>query len=280
MVQITTETSTGPEYVKKFAKQMLKNSIFIGTYQEKRFVECLKEYRDVVTISNDETEFIENVIAVKKRLESEFDESVWIGITSPHGIGTPAGYNLWVELPIGIFGKYWFKVKTVDFLSDQIILKLTVLRAVSNESNCNSDIDLSLSLSDIQFWAKERIQYFYKDILTIKNVKNSIIFISLLLSTLVLSLISATKYILEYLLRLIDELSKLIRTLTPVIIHTINAFGRIVFGLFHLIAALFKKTPPPQPVYTAYVNYDPNYMPKTFSSIPYNRPRAAIRDVQ
>lgn len=298
MVQINEESSTGPEYVKKFAKQMLKNSVFMGTFHEKRFVEYLKSYRDVVTISSEETEFLENVIAVKKRIEREFAQFPWIGITSPHGIGTPAGYNLWVELPIEIFGQYWFKVKTVEFLSDQIFLKLDVLRPVNNDSKSQSrhlsnssqvsDLSINISLSDIQFWAKGNIHYFYNNILTAGNIKASIIFISILLSTLVLSIIDCIKYLLEYLLKLISEISKLIRAANPIFIHAINIVGKIIFGLYHLIAALCKKPPPPQPVYNAFVNYDPSGMPGPYvlnqnfqKALPgiYNRPRAAIKKI-
>lgn len=266
MVQISEETS-GLEYVKKFAKQMLKNSIFIGTFREKRFVENLKAYRDVVTISNDETEFIENLMAVKKRIERELIHLPWVGITGPHGIGTPTGYNLWVELPIEVFGQYWFKVKSVDFLTDQVVLKLDVVRSVSSDSDSQSrsashsnfsDLNINLSLSDIQFWAKEKLCYFFNDILTSQNIKTSIIFISFAVSALFLSILDGIKYLLDYLLKLINELSNLIKAITPIAINLINFFGRIIFGLYHLIATLFKRPPPPQPIYNAYVNYDPN----------------------
>lgn len=287
MVEMVEEQTTGPEYVKRFAKQMLKNSIFIGTFHEKRFVESLNAYRDVVSISNDETELIENLIAVKKRIEREFVKFPWIGITGPHGIGTPAGYNLWVELPIEVFGKYWFKIKSVDFLSNQMFLKLEVIRPVNDNSsghlssftNTSSEI-LNVSFSDIKLWAKEKI-YFLYNVLTTDNIKSAIIFTSILFSTVVLSTIDIIKYLLEYFLKLIDELSKLIKTLTPIIVHLINTCGRIIFGLFHLIATLFKRNPPPQPVYNAYINYDPlngspifpidNKFPKALPGTPKSR---------
>lgn len=293
MVEIIDEQITGPEYVKRFAKQMLKNSIFIGTFHEKRFVESLNAYRDVVSISGDETDLIENLIAVKKRIEREFDAFPWIGITGPHGIGTPAGYNLWVELPTEVFGKYWFKIKSVEFLSNQIFLKLELIRPVNDSSgnlssftNTSSEF-LNLSFSDIKLWTKEKISYFFYNVLTTDNIKSVIIFSSVLFSTVILSTIDIIKYLLEYLLKLIDELSKLIKTLTPIVIHLINACGKIIFGLFQLIVTLFKRNPPPQPVYNAYINYDPvnrisnfpfdNNFPKALPGIP--RSRATLKNM-
>lgn len=271
-----------PEYIKSFAKQMLKNTIFIGTFHEKRFVECLNSYRDVVSISNDETDFIQNLVTVKKRIESECNKLLWIGITDPHGVGTPAGYNLWVELPIGVFGQYWFKVKTVEFCKDQISLKLDMIRPVKNEKSTSgnmsiddtfNDLSFSTFLPKMQFLMKNNVWHFCKNTLTTENIKTVIIFISVLLSTLMLSSIDMAKYLLEYLLKLVKELSKLIEALTPVMINLINLCGRIIFGLFQLIATLFKRHPPPQPVYNAYVNYDPiNGMPN--SVFDKNFPRA------
>lgn len=290
MVEIVEGHFTGPEFVKRFAKQMLKNSIFIGTFHEKRFVESLNAYRDVVSISGDETELIENLIAVKKRIECEFINFPWIGITGPHGIGTPAGYNLWVELPVEVFGKYWFKVKSVDFLSDQIFLKLKVIRPVNDNSSANlpsfTNPSNQLFFSDIKLWTKEKISNFFHVVFTTDNVKSFLMFASVLLSSLVLGFIDIIKYLLEYLLKLIDGLSKLMRTLTPIIIHLINACGRIIFGLFQLIFTLFKRNPSPQPIYNAYINYDPingmpnipfdKNFPRALPGIP--RPRATIRN--
>lgn len=294
MVEIIEGHTTGPEYVKRFAKQMLKNSIFIGTFHEKRFVASLNTYQDVVSICENETEFIENLVAVKKRIEREFVNFPWIGITGPDGVGTPAGYNLWVKLPIEVFGKYWFKVKSVDFLHEQICLKLEVIRPVNDSSsrnlssftNSSNDV-LNISIPNIKVWAKEKISVFYNNVLTIDNIKSTIIFTSILLSTVVLSFLDIIKYLLEYLLKLINELSKLINTLTPITVHLINACGRIIFGLFHLIITLFKRNPPPQPVYNAYISYDPangmpNFpfnknFPKALPNIP--RSRATIKNI-
>lgn len=296
MVELNELNTSGPEYVKRFAKQMLKNSIFIGTFHEKRFVGPLNAYRDVVTISTEETDFIENLIAVKKRIERDFDHNYWIGITGPRGIGTPVGYNLWVELPVEIFGKYWFKVKTVEFLNKQISLKVCVIRPVNGENTSGSnlsadssnDLNFNVSVPHMKLWAKEKLLYIY-NILTVGNIKSSLIFITFFISTLVLGLIDIIKYMMEYSLKLINELSKLIQSLTPLMINLINLCGRTLFGLFHMIVTLCKKNPPPQPIYNAYINYDPSkgvpnnfifdtQFPKALPNIQ-ERSRAKVRSI-
>lgn len=298
MVEIIEGNFTGREHVKRFAKQMLKNTIFIGTFHEKRFVECLDAYRDVVCISSNEADFIQNLVAVKKRIEGEFVKLPWIGITDPHGIGTPAGYNLWVELHTEIFGQYWFKVKTVDFHINQITLKLEVVRPIKNENSIygnmlsptdgSSEFSFNTSLSSIQFWMQEILGKFC-NIITTQNIKHSIIFTALLLSTLVLSAVDIIKYLLEYSLKLINGLSNLIHSSTPIVINFFNVCGKIIFGLFHLIVLLFKSNPTPPPVYNAYINYDPKKgmpnsfifdktFPKALPSAP-NRSRATIKPI-
>lgn len=296
MVAILEPNLTGAEYVKRFSKQMLKNTLFIGTFHEKRFVNCLNGYRDVVSISGDEKEFIQNLVTVKKKMEREFIQFPWIGITDSHGIGTPAGYNLWVELPVEVFGTYWFKVRTVEFHKDEVTLKLEVIRPVKNDnSHCenvasqsqnNLSTDrLNITLSDIQFWLREHFWHFYKNILTKENIKSLVIFSSILISTVVLGFFDIIKYLLEYFLKLINELTKLIHTLTPIIINVLNLFGKAIFGLFQLIVTLFARKPPPQPVYNAYITYDPRTgVPNSFNwnkSFPniQNRSSATVKPI-
>lgn len=264
MVLINEENSTGLDQVKRFAKQMLKNSIFMGTFHEKRFVECLNGYRDVVSISEKETEFIQNLMHVKRKVERELIKLAWIGITGPDIIGSPVGYNVWVELPIEVFGMYWFKVKNIEFNNDQVYLKLDPIRPVKNECSSGNMLisnydgkDLNLNISDIQIWIKDTLYKFYTNVLTKENMKTAVIFVSVFVSTLVLGSVEILKYLLEYLLRLLQELSKVIQNFTPIIINLINLCGKTIFGLFHLIVILFKRNPPPQPIYNAYVNYDP-----------------------
>lgn len=71
--------------VRIFAKQMLQGRLFLGHFQERRFVEPLQAYRDVIII-NDEDKFKNDIELVRKRLKN-FYRNNWIGITNPTFVG-------------------------------------------------------------------------------------------------------------------------------------------------------------------------------------------------
>ncbi|KAJ8985758.1 hypothetical protein NQ317_014411 [Molorchus minor] len=246
---------------------MVKNSLFMGSFHEKRLVESLNSYRDVITISPDEEDFIKNLMAVKKKIDKDWLKKTWVGITEPNTVGAPVGYNLWVELREEIFGKYWFKVKNIEFLENEIRMKLDIIRPVKDEYSLNNasnesaendqSIDVQALLKEVGRNVKQNLICFYKNILTFKNTKETVIFTSLLLATIVAGAFNMIQYGLEYLLRLIKELSGFIKAASPIIIAFINCIGRFGSGMFSMILGICKRNPVPQPVYNAYVNYDP-----------------------
>lgn len=256
------------DYIKRYAKQMLKNSLFIGTFQEKRFVEPLDSYRDVITISTDEEDFINNLLVVKKKIDDGFIKKPWLGITDPDTVGAPVGFNLWVELKEEVFGKYWYKVKTVEFRENEIRLKLDIIRPVkqehspprsstSNPQSSTNDVDFREYFNQICDVLKLNLMNFCSSVLTFENIKQSVIFLSLLVGAIITGGISIIQYLLEYVLKLIREVSILIRAVTPIITSCINLIGRSIFGFYSMIVALYKSKPPPQPVYNAYLQCDP-----------------------
>lgn len=257
------------DYIKKYAKQMLRNSLFIGKFQEKRFVEPLNLYRDVVTISADEKDFIHNLLVVKKKINEGFLKNPWLGITDPDTVGAPVGYNLWVELKEEVFGKYWYKVKTVEFHDNEIKLKLDIIRPVkqersplrSNTSNSQQtarEVDFKEYLGQICDVLKLNLANFCTSVLTFENIKQSVIFLSVLVGAIITGGISIIQYLLEYILKLIREVSFLIKAITPIVTSCINLIGRSIFGFYSMIVALYKSKSPPPPVYNAYLQYDPN----------------------
>lgn len=248
------------EYTKKYAKQMLKNTIFIGRYHEKRLAEYLNSYRDVISIDTNEGQFIENLLAVKKKITETYLKKTWIGITETESSGGTPNYSLWVELTENVFGEFWFKVKTVEFLDNEVRLKLENVRPVKQESPCRSTLDISdiknliPTIKGLPLLLLERFICFCKENLTYDNTKHTVIFIFLLASTLVVGIVNGIKYFLEYLLKLLREVSGLIKVLTPIILNFFNLIQRLVFGLYHMIILLFQGKPKPQPVYNLIYN--------------------------
>lgn len=227
--------------VRKFAKNMLKSTLFIGFFLEKRFVEPLNSYRDLVKLADDETDLINNLIAVRRRCSNFFPKDFWIGITEPAIIGAPAGYNLWVTLDEEVFGSYWYKIKTVKFYNKEVRIKLEVVRPVIKEVTPIKNIRFkedSFHLDNVRNRAQLCLQDF-TNVLTISNVKESIIFIFLLMTTLLTFCVQGIHYCLDYVLKLIRELSGLIKASSPIIINFMKLVVNIVNGFFSLITTLW-----------------------------------------
>lgn len=86
------------EILQDFCRSALKSKIFIGTFKEKRFVEELKNYRDVIEIQAEENEIIEDLTNANNELIKFYytklvDKEFFIGFAKNDKI-----YSLWTEL--------------------------------------------------------------------------------------------------------------------------------------------------------------------------------------
>nr|CAH7760446.1 unnamed protein product [Callosobruchus chinensis] len=253
-------------YIQKYAKSILRDCIFVGAFQEKRYVDCLKDYRHVIRISLEEQELVKTLLKLKRRIGECYLKKPWIGITEPGTVGAPEGFNLWVVLPEEILGSYWYKIRKLEFLENEIRLKLDILRPFKEnnafQSGGNDAVltDMNSIFKDLQYRLKENIYLIYRDFLTVSNFKQTIVFIFALVTVLVGSSINAIHYLLEYLLKLMRETSNLVRAFTPIFNNLLNFFGKIIFGLYHMIVSLMNGAPKPQPVYNNYVALDPKVL--------------------
>lgn len=105
--------------------------MFLGHYQEKRYVERLKTYKDLVVLNSTEKTFRDDIELVYKRIQKQInddsvdgeknDAGVWLGFTSPDVIGAPAGHCIWTKLNESestvAFGQYWFQVRIIQQLN-------------------------------------------------------------------------------------------------------------------------------------------------------------------
>ncbi|CAH0552666.1 unnamed protein product [Brassicogethes aeneus] len=237
--------------VKIFAKRMLKTTLFVGTFQEKRFVESLNAYRDVIKINDEEERFIENLRSVKIKVQTSLTKK-WVGITSPTTAGAPVGHCLWVDLGKNILGKYWFKVKTVELTDNEFRLKLEIVRPYKAESLFGDssmemdnivNFDFQKYLTSICDNLKLNTKYFLIHILTLQNIKETTVFLSLLLATMVTALVQTIKYLMEYFLKLIKTISEFIKSVTPIMITTIKVLGGIATSIINSITVMFQGKP-------------------------------------
>lgn len=271
-----TEALTEEQEIKIFSKQMLINRLFLGHYQERRFVESIGSYRDVVFITATEYELKKDLDTVMQRLKDfcEFSE-MWVGITGPDCVGAPAGYAVWVKLHNLAFGRYWFQIKKVKFVDDrEMILHLKCIRPADAESvsesrkvfeTPDSAPEPTPANDDTVNYdkVKQKGKKFLEDIttnlasvFTVHNIKEAITFMFVFIVTCVTGMFYLVRYVGDYSIKFMREFSYFIQANTPIFLAVIDLWGKCIGGLYLLIAMLWrgsKVQPPPD------VNWGPHH---------------------
>lgn len=141
---LSTLASTNPHEIalQSLCKQLLKSKLFKGYYLERRYVEELQDYRDVVCLQKSEKSLEKMLRDIRDKLQLFYsfqNPNMWIGITSGplSGITQPLPFALetylWVELKDMAFIEYWFNIKSIRFRANEVVIKLKVVQPVENE---------------------------------------------------------------------------------------------------------------------------------------------------
>lgn len=140
--------------MQSLTKQLYKSRLFRGVYLERCFVEQLGGYRDVIALQCSERDLEKQLLASTTQLQmfyQRFVPNMWVGITKG-SVGsykhTPNPYQLdtcvWTELNDLAFGEYWFSIKSLRFRSNEVQLKLKMVREVEPDTLSTSRRSLSL----------------------------------------------------------------------------------------------------------------------------------------
>ncbi|GLH05449.1 Uncharacterized protein GBIM_11048 [Gryllus bimaculatus] len=278
------------QQVQIFAKQMLAKRIFVGHYQERRYVGALNSYRDIVCVTESENDLPRDLNIVKKRIEQFYPSDViWTGITGPEMVGAPAGYSLWVKLNNIPFGHYWFQIREVKFIENlEICVRLKCLRSVdvdggfgirastnSEKQTLNLDSqqdetqekeDSSKIISSFDF---QKLLVSVKDInyhdtlnhwisalsllFTFHNMRQMLSFLVILVISAVTGFFKFVAFLGDFSLRLMREISVFVNACTPIVLGIIDFFSKCVGGLFILITLLWRGSTPNN----AFQNFQP-----------------------
>ncbi|KAI9580016.1 hypothetical protein GQX74_000804 [Glossina fuscipes] len=123
-------------------KHLLKSRLFRGFYEQRRYVEQVRTYRDIVSLQHTEKDLRKLLRDISQKLQMFYlsqNQRMWIGVTNSNAIGVSQypGQTLdiyiWVELDELAFGQYWFTIKTVKFRENEVMLKLKMVRPVEFE---------------------------------------------------------------------------------------------------------------------------------------------------
>lgn len=271
--------------VRALAERKLIDRIFMGDYQEKRYVSKLNTYKDLIVLNKHEKILCDDLAMVKNQMLSN-NSNAWFGFTEPMDVGAPAVYCVWTTLddtnkvhaPGGdaanaasiVFGEYWFQVKSLRFGVNSMELHVTMLRPIDPNSSMATAQTLSsiaqqaleIDTAKVQQYVQENIievdwimlfnqwktstnQKVYRFFSTEINWMNFVQGIRLLGSLsilLVTFLVHSIHWLGEFTLRLVSELSRLIKACTPIVLGLINLLNKIVGGLYILLAMMWRDT--------------------------------------
>ncbi|CAD6996100.1 uncharacterized protein LOC101450030 [Ceratitis capitata] len=129
------------EALQSLCKKLLKSRFFRGDYEERRYVDAVSGYRDIIGLHRGEKDLERLLLDIKSKLQIFYHHSphVWIGITHGEYMGNiPTKFTLdthiWVQLQEVAFGQYWFNIKSLRFRKNEVILRINVVRSVEPES--------------------------------------------------------------------------------------------------------------------------------------------------
>lgn len=269
------------QQVQIFARQMLSKRLFVGHYQERRYVDALNSYRDIVCVSDTEDDLPRDLSIVKKRIQQMYPSHVvWTGITGPEMTGAPAGCCLWVKLNSIPFGHYWFQIREVKFIENmEICVRLKCLRSVNpdggsvsstsaipNEqpANSNTSPDETLAKEDTNEFSAlidfQKVLSSVKDLnyhdlilgwisslsvlFTPHNMKQVLSFLVILIITAGTGFVKFVAYLGEFSIRVMREISVFVQVCTPVLLGIIDFFTKCVGGVLLLISIIWRGSPP------------------------------------
>lgn len=154
-------------------KDKLKNLLFTGSYSSKDYVRSLASYRDVITVTDEA--FAVHLEYVKARLEQlqrqRLSPPTWIGATvqtkptsaaSSLAAGRSSSYyscwTIWTELPAGTpLGDYRFKVKTIRWRPNEIIIKVRIVDEPQNRRQSAGAGDAAATDTDTEWWSQPQM---------------------------------------------------------------------------------------------------------------------------
>lgn len=174
--------------IRTFAKVTLKNRIFLGNFQEKRYVPKLNTYKDVVVLDKNEKVLCDDFVRVRNRVLN-CDPNVWIGFSAPADVSVPTAHCIWTTLdeenPVIrdkssltstistsdsntiVFGEYWFQIKTLLFGTNAIEIQLKILRPVDSIVTSTSPISSTFTQQALEFDPSVIQQYVQENIMNV-----------------------------------------------------------------------------------------------------------------
>lgn len=226
---------------------------------EKRRVQLLETYRDLIVVSNTEIEFKQKLDDLLQIFKQKYAQKpVWLGVTNASDSETPIGHCIWTEVGNDLaFGQYWFQVRRIAFHKNEIYIKLKCLREYTKESKKDGvkkpepwdllqydPATVAKNFTELlEKWKTslyDLILYFCSVWVTFDNFKSFARFLCLLFISLCVGTVQGIQFLGNFVILFIHHLSNLIRVSTPFLLGIVDFFSKIVGGFYILIAMMWR----------------------------------------
>ncbi|XP_047475565.1 uncharacterized protein LOC125029626 [Penaeus chinensis] len=244
-----------------YIESSLKGRIFSGWVDERKWVENLGSYRDIVEVDEWEVDFNKQLNIIIRKIPGVQEGTRWINITAPTAI--QLSYCLWVLLfqpPIP--GHYWFVITGVAVqplfglkISLQIVRSIdpqdyeTAEARSKRRQMSSSELGHELETISQQFmdwWDQVRQLNFalvwsaITATFTISNILEAVRFCIILVITLIVGLVTLLRDSHHLVLGVIHEAGIFFRNLRPFLQSVVVFAEKLIGALYLLIAMVYR----------------------------------------
>ncbi|CAL4124739.1 unnamed protein product, partial [Meganyctiphanes norvegica] len=289
--QIKSKFATGSvEYI----QQNLGGQIFSGWIEERKWIDSIGGYRDVVQVDEWEIEINRHIKAITTSIPGVTEGTKWINVTGPSE--KEPCCCLWVLMPAPPTpGHYWFQVAniTVEPLFGLRIFLRMIRNIHAHDGETKEARQRRRELltkntpeavvegfgQQVELWVDKIRSTDLKAVLatvgktlTFHNIKETIRFTIVLLVTIVVGLVHFGKEAWFFSVRFMHEAGVFMRNVTPFFQSLLRFVEKLIGGFYVLVAMVYRDIrhgPPPS-------SFPPNRPPAAYLSGPGGPPQLAL----
>ncbi|XP_068244597.1 uncharacterized protein [Palaemon carinicauda] len=245
----------------EYIEERLRGHMFSGWIEERKWVENLAGYRDIVEVDEWEVEINQILMCVIRSIPGVLEGKKWINITPPSD--KEPCYCLWTLLPTPPNpGHYWFSVTGVS-IHPQFGLRvmLKIIRSIHPHDGelakarrqrrkqlaaKEPGSELETLSEQVQEWLLQIRQISLSSVwsavsstLTISNIKEAFRFVIVLSMTLVVGIVAFVRESHHYGIQFLHASGVFFRNITPFMQSLLAFFEKIIGGMYLLIAMVY-----------------------------------------
>jgi len=256
----------------KHLRERISGCLFSGWYTERRYVDAIDRYRDVVLVDSIEVLIIKQVKYAIRKCGKILSENSFIGLTDVEN-----ECKLFINLGAGgveashAFGHYWFQLRSINFIPNLgLALEVVVVRQfVTTDSEscwkCQAHVreqdssppvkidSIGAALLDMrsrlyqvsadvltEVWQPQTYWSKLRPMLTVANLVHMGKLVMVLVLALFTGMIAGVKQLAQFSLKLLHELANLVDRSTPLALGALNIMSKVMGGAYLLVAMIWK----------------------------------------